>query len=224
MWNGKNDDESLVCPGNTAVIPPGLVHSGAPAGETATYRMIYIESTVVSETASDILEKNGTTPEFEKIVMNNSKLALLFKILYECVNNNSSMLETDSALTSFIGMLITEYGTDKTVSSNITISNPAMGRAAACLSANLNNKISLEEAAAEAGLSKYHFLRSFKHYTGISPHVYRTQKRIEAAKKHILSGMPFSEIALETGFTDQSHFSNQFKNYTGATPNQYFAC
>jgi ATP-binding cassette, subfamily B, bacterial IrtB/YbtQ len=57
------------------------------------------------------------------------------------------------------------------------------GRAAAFLSADLEKRISLEDAAAEAGLSKYHFLRSFKKQTGVSPHVYRTQRRVDEPKK-----------------------------------------
>ena len=44
--------------------------------------------------------------------------------------------------------------------------------------------------ARSVGLSRYHFLRTFKRETGLSPHMYRTLKRVEAARKLLLSGMP----------------------------------
>ncbi len=91
------------------------------------------------------------------------------------------------------------------------------------LSENLGEKISLDNAAKEAGLSSFHFLRVFKNETGVSPHVFRTIRRIESAKKLITGGMPLPVVAVETGFTDQSHLSRNFRQYTGATPGQYQA-
>ena len=91
------------------------------------------------------------------------------------------------------------------------------------LSANLEARLSLEEVAAAVGLSRYHFLRIFKQETGLPPHLYRVQRRIDAAQQLLKKGVPFSEVALATGFTDQSHFTNKFRQFIGATPSQYLS-
>ena len=112
-------------------------------------------------------------------------------------------------------------GTVKLNAVHNTAENLKLKQAADCLSADLDRKITLEDAAEAAGLSKYHLLRSFKSFYGLSPHLFRTQKRIDAARTLIQKGFSLSDVAAETGFTDQSHLTNQFKRYTGATPGQY---
>ncbi len=89
------------------------------------------------------------------------------------------------------------------------------------LSADLDMKLSLDSVAGKIGLSRFHFIRMFKRHTGLSPHQFRIRHRIDAAKILIQKGLPLSEIALETGFSDQSHFTNTFRQSTGLTPSQY---
>ncbi len=89
------------------------------------------------------------------------------------------------------------------------------------LSTDLDIKLSLNSVAREIGLSRFHFIRMFKKHTGLSPHQFRIRHRIDAAKILIQKGVPLSEIALETGFSDQSHFTNAFRQNTGLTPIQY---
>ena len=83
--------------------------------------------------------------------------------------------------------------------------------------------MSLDEAAKAVGLSRYHFLRVFKKATGIPPHAFRTQRRIDLSQVLLLQGMALSQVALETGFSDQNHFTKRFKQFTGATPRQYLS-
>jgi AraC-like DNA-binding protein len=44
---------------------------------------------------------------------------------------------------------------------------------------------------------------------------------VDLGKRLLAEGMPVSQAALETGFSDQSHFTRVFRQYTGATPGQY---
>jgi AraC-like DNA-binding protein len=73
-----------------------------------------------------------------------------------------------------------------------------------------------------AGLSVCHFARMFKQTVGISPHRYVLQCRVEWARE-LLAGtdMPLSEIAIVTGFSDQSHYTRWFREITGITPGSY---
>jgi len=89
---------------------------------------------------------------------------------------------------------------------------------------NLDGGISLEEIADDCGLSVSHFSRAFSRSTGLAPHRWLTQRRIEIAKDLVLDGVtPLAQIALDCGFSDQSHFTRVFSNMTGLTPGRWRA-
>ena len=87
------------------------------------------------------------------------------------------------------------------------------------IDSHLGENISLEAMAEMAGLSVYHFSRAFRQSTGVAPHGYLLQRRIEhAARLLSRTELPLSEIALAVGFSDHSHFARHFRRLTGTTP------
>jgi AraC-like DNA-binding protein len=73
-----------------------------------------------------------------------------------------------------------------------------------------------------AKLSSYHFLRSFKAVTGVTPHQWLLRARLRAAaEKLAASKMPVTDIALDVGFDDLSNFIRTFRAEFGASPRQY---
>src|SRR5262249_18930162 len=82
---------------------------------------------------------------------------------------------------------------------------------------------SLEQMAAAAHLSVYHFARQFRKATGLPPHQYVIARRVERAKQLLQTGSDFSlaEGAAHAGFSDQSQFSHPFKPIVGVTPGQF---
>ncbi len=87
---------------------------------------------------------------------------------------------------------------------------------------HLGDRLSLVEMAREAGLSKFHFCRHFKKFTGMTPKKFLCKLRLEKAR--VLLSNPekkISEIAMEVGFDDLSNFIRHFKKYTGFTPGSY---
>jgi AraC family transcriptional regulator len=83
----------------------------------------------------------------------------------------------------------------------------------------LDRPIFLRDLASVAGLSRMHFAAQFRASTGVRPHDYVLQRRIERAKKLMLeTDAQLVEIALEVGFQAQSHFSTTYKRLTGETP------
>jgi len=88
---------------------------------------------------------------------------------------------------------------------------------------NLEGSPTLEQMAAVAHLSPYHFARQFKASTGLAPHQYLISCRIERAQ-HLLrknDELQLAEVALRAGFSDQSKFSFHFKRIVGVTPRQF---
>jgi AraC family transcriptional regulator len=90
------------------------------------------------------------------------------------------------------------------------------------IEASLGADIRLDELAAQACLSPFHFSRLFREATGLSPHRYVTDRRIQAARRELaLNSASLVEIALEFGFGSQANFTRVFRKATSLTPGQY---
>jgi AraC family transcriptional regulator len=87
------------------------------------------------------------------------------------------------------------------------------------MQANLERSIHLEELAALLNMSQYHFCRLFKQSTGISPHQFVIQQRIDRAKQLLRqSDRSVLDVAVRCGFADGSHLTRHFRKSTGGTP------
>lgn len=87
------------------------------------------------------------------------------------------------------------------------------------IESHLEQKIGLEAMAAMAGLSTNHFARAFHQSVGIPPHSYILSRRLERAERMLReTQLPLSEIAVATGFSDQSHLARHFRRRTGMSP------
>jgi AraC family transcriptional regulator len=94
--------------------------------------------------------------------------------------------------------------------------------------AHLSEELSLDTLSAQINLSRCHFAAQFKQSTGVPPHRYVSQQRIEKAKQLLrLSkeshSLPIADIALACGFANQSHLTTTFKKHSGTTPKAYQA-
>ena len=78
---------------------------------------------------------------------------------------------------------------------------------------HLEETISIEALAGIVGLSMYHFARAFKQSEGLTPHDYLVRCRVRRAQDLLAStDLPLSEIALASGFSDQSHCARRFRS------------
>jgi AraC family transcriptional regulator len=87
---------------------------------------------------------------------------------------------------------------------------------------NIERDLGITEIANAVDLSPFHFARSFKQATGVSPHQYLVKSRIERAKSLLArSELPIVEVGLKVGFKNQSHFTTIFRKITSLTPGAY---
>jgi len=87
---------------------------------------------------------------------------------------------------------------------------------------NLDGELRLSYLAEECGLSVSHFSRSFKRSFGVPVHRYLIARRVDRAKFLLRSSSaPLSEIALESGFSDQAAFSRMFRAFVGTSPKRW---
>jgi len=90
------------------------------------------------------------------------------------------------------------------------------------LQTHYTDNISLEEAAAKAGLSKFYFARVFKRHTGHTFYDYLSFLRIQSAEQLLKdTATPVSKIATATGYATLSSFNRSFQKFQKCTPSEY---
>jgi AraC family transcriptional regulator len=99
------------------------------------------------------------------------------------------------------------------------IPRPQLKRVLEYIAANLASEIRLEDMASVADLSVFHFARAFRSSTGVTPHQYVLQRRIDIVKILLRThNWNLENIASATGFADASHLTKAFRRQTGTTP------
>jgi AraC-like DNA-binding protein len=90
------------------------------------------------------------------------------------------------------------------------------------IDAHLEKNLRVEELASHFGYSTSYFARSFRSSVGLGPHAYVMRRRLLRAQELLASKeLPLTDIAIATGFADQSHFSRRFHEMTGLTPRAF---
>jgi AraC family transcriptional regulator len=90
------------------------------------------------------------------------------------------------------------------------------------ISMNIDKEITLGQLAGVAGLSVFHFARTFTRAMGVSPHRYVSRMRLENAMADIAAGkLSLAQIAFNAGFSSQASFTRAFYRVTGLTPGEY---
>ncbi len=90
------------------------------------------------------------------------------------------------------------------------------------IEAHLDAEFDLEELAAKADLSKFHFHRLFKQATGVSPAKFQLNARMNEARRRLReTKQSVIALGLDIGFSSPSHFAQVFRRETGMTPSEY---
>ena len=90
------------------------------------------------------------------------------------------------------------------------------------IDANSHKPIALDDAADQAGVSPFHFLRLFSDVLGVTPHQYLVRSRLRhAARRLAYDDSPITDIAYDVGFGDLSNFVRTFHRAAGASPMRF---
>ena len=99
--------------------------------------------------------------------------------------------------------------------------HPCVAWAIRYIDEHLDERLSLNELAAKAGLSVWRFSTVFRQHAGISPRRYICEQRVQKVQALLARGESPASAALVAGFYDQSHLCRHFKNSCGMTPGQF---
>lgn len=212
-------EEYTVEPGDLLLFNPGDNHTCEQIdGKTLDYCCINIQPESMKKAVFEITGREDL-PYFATPVLFHSELISMLKELHLMVMGEEKGFRKEEIFFLLLEQLLEEY-TDKMPSKDKDQSQEVKS-ICEFLEKNYKNNITLDDLSNLTGLSKYYLLRSFTKQKGISPYSYLETIRIDKAKKLLEQGMLPIEVALLTGFSDQSHFSNFFKKFIGLTPKQY---
>ncbi|WLB59175.1 AraC family transcriptional regulator [Bradyrhizobium japonicum] len=102
------------------------------------------------------------------------------------------------------------------------LSPKVLSRAIERLRPDNDADVSLAALASDAGLSRFHFCRAFKKSTGLSPHAWLRQRRLDEAKNMLCdTDAPVISVAVALGYSSQTAFAAAFRKLTGETPSSW---
>jgi len=102
------------------------------------------------------------------------------------------------------------------------LSPKVLHRAIERLRSDSDADVSLAALAADAGLSRFHFCRAFKESTGLSPHAWLRQHRLEQAMNMLRdTDVSVVSVAAALGYSSQTAFAAAFRKLTGETPSDW---
>lgn len=221
--DGKHEIERRGA-GDIAIIPAGITHScswDAPA----QFMVLAIEPKLLKQAGQDWV--NPDQIELLPRFMSESDAfiqGIFSSLKAEAeVGGMGGYLFVDSIKTALAIHLLRNYCATQPKLSNCPdgLSQVTLTLVKEYINEHLHQDLKLNQIAAKAQISPYHFLRLFKQSMGITPHQYILQCRLNQAK-YLLehSQLSIVEIATRTGFCDQSHLTRYFKRMIGVTPKQ----
>lgn len=210
--------------GDIAIIPAD-VSQRCNWNTTAEFAILAINPTLLKQVGQDWVDSD----QIELIPRFMSEQDALLQGIFFTVRAElesgkiGGNLLIDSLKTTIAIHLLRNYCTTQPKLSSYTdgLSPTTLQRVVDYVHEHLNQDVTLIKLAAFAQISPYHFLRLFKQKTGVTPHQYILQQRIEKAKYLLQhSELSIADIAVRVGFCDQSHLTRSFKRIVGVTPKQ----
>ena len=205
--------------GSIVLFNPGDNHACVQSDDgTFDYRGLNISKETMFDLAEEVTGKREL-PVFSKNVIYDEETACYLRQLHEMVMEGTDDFGKEEMLLFLISLLIQNYG--QSSCSHIPECRQEIEKVCEYMEQHFMEHIYLEQMCQYAGLSKSTLLRAFTKSKGITPYRYLEIIRINEAKKLLSKGTPLADIAIRTGFSDQSHFTNYFSQFIGIAPGTY---
>jgi AraC-like DNA-binding protein len=208
---------------NIFVIHPDEVHNGYAATQSGwTYRMFYPDLALFQRFGPEARRCSHARPFFPHTIIEDEHLRGLLLTFHTLLEQPSSdRLARETALSLTLSYLVTAHAASPPHPPSVSREQRAVVWVKDYLHAHYAQPVSLDQLAAIVQLHPSSLIRAFHAETGLPPHAYLTQVRISRARPLLREGMSVAQVALETGFADQSHLTRHFKHHVGIAPGRY---
>jgi AraC-like DNA-binding protein len=213
-------NEALLKPGSLAVINPETLHSCNPiTSEGRSYYMLYLDVDWCARVQQSLWNSDHLIKANEIRIDDRQLFDKYCLTMKKMMDSQAYLQEKEQMLFELACSVFTTVCTPGGEPVQEDIQN--IEKLRDLLQKDLQNDLPLDSLAKKLEANPYTLLRSFKNSTGITPHAYRMNCRIDHAKKLLREGKDITEAAFLTGFFDQSHFHRHFKAMTATTPKEY---
>lgn len=204
--------------GDVITVNPGEVHDGAPiGGQARTWAMLYLDPDRVGEIALDLSEGRSTELELAHPVRTDPAAASLFRKTFRSLMRGQEQEATTETLVLLLNRLAV-HGAGSLQGNGTPI---GLRRAQQAIDDDPAARHSLASLASVADLGQFHLIRSFAAQTGMTPHAYTMQRRLQLTRRLLRRGVSLAQASAEAGFADQSHMTRLFARSYGMTPGAY---
>jgi AraC family transcriptional regulator len=206
-------------------IRPALSVSSVRTGQPVEFATISLTPDFISIACCNLFNLDSIHLQTKSCIVDPYAESVCRTLLQETENGcPTGRMYAESLATSLAVHLASQHGGGQTQAAPRVggLSGGQLKRAIEYIHQHLSEEVSLKNISQAAGLSPFHFARQFKLSMGYSPYQFVLRQRIEQAKQNLLrGGKTLAEIAIQTGFYDQSHFAQQFKRHCGITPKKF---
>lgn len=203
--------------GQVMVIHPDEAHDGhATVDAGFAYRMLYVDPASVSAAL------DGAAPPFVRdVVADDPALGSLLREAFAHFPQALEPLAVDAIVARLAELLSAR--SDAAPRRPARTAQRAVERARDFLVSEAPRIVASEELEKVSGLDRFALSRQFRTAFGTSPHRFQVGQRLVKAQAMIARGMALSEVAVATGFADQSHLTRHFAARFGLTPGRWAA-
>lgn len=208
--------------GDISLTNPDEIHTGhAGTNEGYLYRAFYPSVELLQTVAEDVTGKPQGIPFFPKPVVPDKELAKVLLETHRLLEGNASTLEQQDKLYRALGLLLLRHSDTKLKPSPVH-NDSVLGKTIRdYLNDHATKSVTLDQLSSLVNVTPSYVTRVFKKTVGLPPHEYQTQLRVSHAKRLLQKGIAPIDVALESGFYDQSHLNKHFKRLVGVTAHQY---
>lgn len=221
LFNKKNE---LLRPDTVAIINPYQAHYAETTQQKGKGGFVLYLSTKWCENLQKSLANHFTEfVPFNISLVSSETLYREFIVLCELLLENIFPLEKEEKLIDFLTKLFQHCNIlEQEYSEKLNPQNtPVAKKIKSIIDESPDKNLTLINISAQAGFSVAHCLRVFKKEYGLPIHAYTLNQKVHKAKELLSRNIPIIDVAIESGFFDQSHLTKSFKQVFQVTPKQY---